>query len=113
MFTVLVGEDTLVEIPRLFEIELGDFRKVENRTSEELLVGGDVVRLLLVGEREERRDVVGTETLVVAESHLAVSLEVGDGVDGSVNRELCVVGTETVTVSVGVREETRLENGIG
>jgi hypothetical protein len=111
--TLLVGEDASVEIPRLFEIELGNFGKVENGTSDELLVSRNIIRFLLVVESLDRRDVVGSRTLVVTESHQTISLEVGDRVDGSVDGELSVVGTETVSVSVGVREETGLENGIG
>lgn len=110
--SLFVGEDSLVEIPRLLEIELGNFRKVEKRSSDEFLVGRYVVGLLLVSEGLNRRDVVGTRSLVVAESHEPISLEVGDGVDGSVDRKLSVVGAETVAMRVGVREETGLEDRI-
>jgi hypothetical protein len=40
-------------------------------------------------------------------------LEVHGRVDGSVDGELSVVGSESVTLSVGVREETGLENRVG
>ena len=42
-----------------------------------------------------------------------IALEVVDGDNGCVDWELLVVDTETVTVSVRVGEETRLEDGIG
>lgn len=43
----------------------------------------------------------------------SVALEVGNGVEWCVNRQLLIVGAKTVAVCVGVREETRLQDGIG
>jgi hypothetical protein len=41
-----------------------------------------------------------------------VTLEVGNGGHRRVNRKLLVVDTKTVTVGVGIREQTRLEDGV-
>lgn len=49
---------------------------------------------------------------LVVERHKAIALEVGDGDDGRVDRQLVVVDAETVTVRVGVGEETGLQNGV-
>ena len=46
------------------------------------------------------------------EGTLSVTLEVGDGYNGCIDGELLIVDAEAVTVSVGVREEARLENGV-
>ena len=108
---LLVGKDSLVKVSRLLEIEFGNFGKILNGSSKELLVLRDVVRILLVVESLERRLVVGSRTLVV-ESGGTVSLEVGGLSERRVDGELSVVDTETVSMSVGVREESRLEDGI-
>jgi hypothetical protein len=58
-------------------------------------------------------------TLVVRESSLrnigsrSIALEVDDGNNRSIDRQLLVVGTEAVTVSIRVREKTRLKDGVG
>ena len=109
---LLVGKDSLVKVSRLLEVELGNFGEVLNGSSKELLVLGDVVRILLVVESLKRRLVVGSRTLVV-ESGGTISLEVGGLSERRVDRKLSVVDSETVSVSVGVREESRLEDGIG
>ena len=109
---LLVGKDSLVKVSRLLEIEFGNFGKILNGSSKELLVLRDVVRILLVVESLERRLVVGSRTLVV-ESGGTIPLEVGGLSERRVDRELSVVDSETVSVSVGVREESRLEDRIG
>lgn len=43
----------------------------------------------------------------------SVALEVGNRVEWCVNRQLLIVRTKTVAVCVGVREETRLQDGVG
>jgi hypothetical protein len=43
----------------------------------------------------------------------SVALEVGNRVEWSVNRQLLIVRAKTMAVCVGVREETRLQDGIG
>jgi len=62
----------------------------------------------------DRRDEVGSAALVVV-GHLTVTLEATDllGVQVLVDRELLVVGTDSVSVGVGVGEETGLEDRIG
>ena len=64
--------------------------------------------------RVDRGKIVGARALVV-ESHAAVALEIAAVVCHPVlvNGELLIVDTNTMTVSVGVGEETRLEDRIG
>lgn len=58
-------------------------------------------------------------TLVVREATLrdvcsrSIALEVDDGNNRSIDRQLLVVGTEAVTMSIRVREKTRLKDGVG
>ena len=58
-------------------------------------------------------------TLVVRETSLrnigsrSIALEVDDGNNRSIDRQLLVVGTEAVTMSIRVREKTRLKDGVG
>lgn len=108
----LIGEDSLVEVTGLFEIELGHLGEVEDCSADELLVSRNVIRLLLVRETLERRDIVRAVSLVL-ERHETITLEVGNRVRRSVDRKLSIVRTESVAVSVGVREETRLEDRVG
>lgn len=56
--------------------------------------------------------VVGPGALVVVRCG-PVTLEVCNGHDGSVDGQLLVVDTKTMTMCVRVREETRLENWVG
>lgn len=56
--------------------------------------------------------VVGTATLR-NEGSRTIALEVVDGDDRCVDRELLVVDTETVAVGIRVGEETGLKNRIG
>ena len=58
-------------------------------------------------------------TLVVREATLRdvcsrpITLEIHHGNDRSINRQLLIVGTKTMTMSIRVREETGLKNGVG
>jgi hypothetical protein len=58
-------------------------------------------------------------TLVVREAALrdvcsrSITLEVDDGNNRSIDRQLLIVGTKTMTVSVRVGEKTGLKNGVG
>ena len=71
-----------------------------------------LIRLLLVREGNKTALVVGTPALVL-ESHKSIALEVSNGDKRLVDWELLIVGTDTVTVGVRVREETGLQYGIG
>lgn len=57
-------------------------------------------------------------TLVVREATLrdvcsrSITLEVDDGNNRSIDRQLLIVGTKTMTVSIRVREKTGLKNGV-
>lgn len=53
------------------------------------------------------------ETALRDVSTRSITLEVDHGDDRSIDRQLLVVDTKTVTVSIGVGEQTRLEDGIG
>lgn len=128
-----IVKDALPEGPRLLEIEFGDGGEVEDGSADVLLVLGDVVRGslvvregldggLVVGSRAlrvERHGCVGQRTLVVARGgreeseRTSIALEVDGEVERSVDGELAVVGTETVALRVGVREEAGLEDGVG
>ena len=56
-----------------------------------------------------------TDRALVVERRRAVALEVGHLVarDGRVDRQLLVVDADAVTVRVRVREQARLEDGVG
>jgi hypothetical protein len=95
---LLVIEHLLPQRARLNEVGLGNGGKVaEGGSGEVLVVLGELVGVLLVGERLNRRGVVGTSTLVV-EGHRSVALKVGGSVERRVDGELSVVGSETVAV---------------
>jgi len=47
---LLIGEDSLVKVSRLLKVKFGNLGKILNGSSKELLVLGDVVRVLLVVE---------------------------------------------------------------
>jgi len=69
---------------------------------------------LTEGDGLDGAQVGGARTLV-EEGHVAVTLEVGDTVrcTGGIGGQLLVVGTDAVTVGVGVGEEAGLQNGVG
>ena len=71
-----------------------------------------LVWLGLVAQGHKAALVVGASSLVI-ERHEAIALEVSNGNERLVNGELLVVGTNTVAVGIRVREETRLQYGIG
>jgi len=73
--------------------------------------GTDVA--LLVLQWQDAADVVGSAALVARYGHGSVTLEVGNWNQWGVDGNLLVVDTETVTVSVGVREETALQDWVG
>lgn len=64
-------------------------------------------------DRCNRRQVWRTTSLVV-DRHIAISLKIAHAVwhTGGVDRKLLVVDADTVAVSVGVREQTTLENRV-
>ena len=69
------------------------------------------VCLWLVRQRDQATLVVRSGSLVV-DSHETITLEVSGGDEGCIDWELTVVYAETMTVSIGVGEKTRLEDGI-
>ena len=93
--------DSLPKLSRLLKVEFRDFGKLDRGGSEELLVVGGGVGGLLVGERLDGGLVVGSRSLADERSGSG-SLEVGDGVDRRVDRELGVVDTESVSLGIGV-----------
>lgn len=74
----------------------------------------EVIRLLLESNRSDTGQVVGSSTLV-EDGHLTISLEVAHLVrdDRLVDGKLLVVGSDSVSVSIGVREESRLKDRVG
>ena len=67
--------------------------------------------LVLVGA--EGRWVIGVGAVVAVYVHVAVTLPGGEGPHGAVDGDLFVVAAETVTVGVGVGEETGLQHWVG
>lgn len=65
----------------------------------------------LVRQRLDAALVVGRASLG-NEGHSTSALEVVNGGDRRIDRQLLVVDSQTVTVSVRVREQTRLENRV-
>lgn len=119
--TLLVVPDLLPQGTGLFEVKLSDLAQISPGTADEGLmpskagfIADSAVNGSLLGDISERPDatlVVGSVALR-DEGHEAIALEVGDGDDGCIDRELLVVHTETVTVGIWVREETGLEDWI-
>ena len=69
--------------------------------------------LVLNGSSEAVGFVVGGGSLVAINAHGAVSLVVGhSGSEGAVNGDLVIVGSESVSVGVGVGEESALEHSV-
>lgn len=92
-------------------LTLGDLAQVSLSSADEDLVVDVLIRTLLVRKRGDRADVVRPRALA-NERHRTSTLEVSDGSDRRVDGELVVVCAETVTVSVRVREEAGLEDGV-
>jgi len=111
MLLLRVVEHLLPESAGLLEVKFANSAELVAGIADELLVLGILVRLLLVSQRRDRALIVGTRTLVVVGGG-TVALEVGDGDDRCVNGQLLVVHTQTVTVGIGVGEETGLEDGV-
>lgn len=80
-----------------------------------LLIAATSLKGLFIGDVCEGLNaalVVRAIALVVGYGHRSISLEVGHWDDGCVHGDLMIVGAETVTVSVRVREQTRLKDGV-
>lgn len=106
-----VVKDLLPELARLLKVEFGDERELVDALAGELFVLREVVASRLVRERLDRRLVIRPVALVV-ERHGTVALEVCGSLERSIDRELGVVGAETVAVSVRVRVQTRLQDRV-
>lgn len=109
--TLGVVEDLAEELTRLFVVGVGVSVLV---TSDDSVVAGSVPglgRILNGGVRSGVRLVVDFALLISVNAHLAVTDHVRDAsAVGAVDRDLLVVGTESVSVSVGIREETSLQH---
>ena len=66
----------------------------------------------LVLQGPEARRVVRVSAVVAVDIHVAVSVEGAKRVDGTVDGNLLVVSTETMTVGIRVGEETRLQDWV-
>lgn len=110
-----VIEDLLPQITGSSEVLLTDLgQEGDGLTSEVTVSLVEVDAAVAEGDGLDGGEVSGTGALVV-ECHISIALEVGNAVwdARSVDRQLLVVDTNTVTVGVRVREETRLEDRVG
>jgi len=110
-FTFLVGPDLLPESTRLFKVELSDLTQISPSTIDEVLVLGitfkvanTTIDMALPTSISQRLDaaLVIRPVALVNEGHGTIALEVGDRDNGSVDWELGVVCSETVTVGIRV-----------
>lgn len=107
---ILILHDLSVQRTRLGEVIIGVGRfETANQTSDSLDAELSF-RLGLVGV-ERIGFIVGLRSLVAINRHRAITLSIGDlGSVRAVHGDLIVVRTESVSVGVGVREETSLEH---
>lgn len=106
----LLVEDLLPKSTWRIKILWPDLGEEGNSFTGELSVGVvQVDRTLPERDGIDRAEVIGPRTLVV-ECHVSVALEVRHvvGYTRRIDWKLLVVGTDSVSVSVGVTEETRL-----
>jgi hypothetical protein len=108
----LLGENLLPQSSRLREIVVRDLVHKRQRMRSPLFMGFGR-RSLLELDGTVRRNVVGVGTVITVDGHGTVTLEVEDGATGLVDRDLLVIRSETVTVGIGVGEETGLQDGVG
>lgn len=104
------------------ERTLGDLAKIPVCSTDEALVAAEALEVagatfegtLLANEGQwlDAALIIGTSALG-NEGGGTIALEIVDGDNGCVDWELLVVNSETVAVSIGVREETRLQDGVG
>ena len=94
-------------------LTFGDLTQIEVGITKPLLMlhPFSLVRPLLILKRIDRARVVWSRTLIVV-ARRAVPLEVGDGNNRLVDWELLVVHTEAMTVGIGVREQTGLQDRV-
>lgn len=113
--TCRVIENFLPEVPWCVEVLSSDLGQEGNGLAGEVSVSlANVYGSSSELNRVDGAEVGGSRTLVV-KGHVTISLEVAEleGGFGSVDRQLLVVGTNSVAVSIWVGEESRLEDGIG
>jgi hypothetical protein len=103
----------LVELSRLLKVDVAlDLTLIVRDVAFDLLVGKrtwplDNVQLVAVFVRK-----VWPRALVSADCQVAVAVEVGDRAERAVDRDLLVVGADSVAHRVVVREEARLQHWI-
>lgn len=90
---------------------LSDEAQVGIGVTQPQLVPRVLINLRLVGQGNQAALVVGSRALVI-DGHETITLEVGNWYKRCVDWELAVVYAETMTMGVGVREETGLEDGV-
>lgn len=74
--------------------------------------GVNVALLTRISQRLDAALVVRPVALI-NEGHGAITLEVGNGDNWGIHRELSVVCSKTVAMSIRVREKARLEDRVG
>jgi len=119
---LLVVPDFAPQRAWLLKVEFGNLAQISPCTANEAFVFSnaslivdrrvDGSFLASIGQRLDAALVVGTAPLG-DECGRAIALEVVNGHDGCVDWELLVVDSETMAVGIRVREETRLEDGVG
>jgi hypothetical protein len=110
-----IVHDTFPERARGVEILGADFTQERDRSAGKVAMQTvQVDGALLELDGLDAAQIVGTRPLV-EEGHVAVALEVPDGVAHArlVDGQLLVVDTDTVTVRIRVGEQSRLQDGIG
>jgi len=107
-FLGTIVHDLLPESAWLLKVDLVDLAEMGLSITEPPLMLDFLVTLLLVGQRGDAALIVGSRALA-DESAVSVPLEVGNGYNRSVHRQLLIVHTQTMTVRIRVREQTRLK----
>jgi hypothetical protein len=65
-----------------------------------------------VGEWLDGTGIVWSRSLVAVDGHESITLEVGNGYQGCIDGNLLVVDSQSVSVGVGVGEQSALQDGI-
>lgn len=83
---------------------------VDSSTRPALVCHGGLDRL--VGQLSVRAGIVGVGTVVAIDGHGAITLEGVECLERSIDRNLLIVGSKTVTMGIRVRKESGLEDRV-
>jgi len=106
-----IVHDLLPESAWLLKVDFVDLAEMGLSVAEPPLMLDLLVTFLLIGQWSDAALIVGSRALA-DESAVSVPLEVGNGYNRSVDWQLLIVHTQTVTVCIRVREQTRLEHRV-